>query len=165
MEEKFKNQHIRDKSVFKALAIYSMLRQPAILVFHIIFAIFCICGMIFNESWYLFAFAFVVYYLWIIFRSVGYVKTGVERDRELTTGEPVVHTMTFYDDKVVYENTNGTTIDIDYSIIKKAASTKYCYFLITNQKQFFTLKKDGFVIGEEKDFLSFMKEKCDGTKK
>ena len=165
MEERFKNQHTRDKDVFKALAFYSMLKQPAILTFHIIFAVFCICGMIFNESWYVFAVAFVTYYLWIFIRSRGYVKAGVKRDNEIATKGPFIHTMTFYDDRIVYENTIGASLDIDYSIIKKVASEKKYYFLITKQKQFFVLKKDSFVTGEEKDFLSFMKEKCNEAKK
>ena len=165
MEERFKNQHIRDKDVFKALAFYSMLKQPAVLIFHIVYTVICICGAILSPDWYLFIAVLVGYYVWITFRGIGYVKAGVKRDNEIATKGPFIHTMTFYDDKIVYENTIGASLDIDYSIIKKVASEKKYYFLITKQKQFFVLKKDSFVRGEEKDFLSFVKEKCNEAKK
>lgn len=164
MEERFKNQHIRDKDAFKEIAIYSLLKQPVILICHIAFSVACLWGSIFSPSWYLYIVALVVYCLWFVLRGSGFVKSCFNREKELTTNEPVVHTMTFFDDKIVYENTNGTSLDLDYSIIKKVASEKKYYFLVTNQKQFFVLKKDSFVTGEEKDFLSFMKEKIDKSK-
>ena len=79
---------------------------------------------------------------------------------ELASGELATYTLTFFDEKIVFQSTFGTSLDIDYAIVKKVALSKNYYFLFTNQNQVFVVKRDGFIKGEEKEFFSFIKEKC-----
>ncbi len=160
MNELFINQHKREKSVYKELATYGYLRNPSILIFYIAFSIFCITGTIKGERKVIFLAALIMFFVILAVKYFRYIKYGYKKEMELSSGELATYTLTFFDERIVFQSSFGTSIDIDYAIIKKVVSSKSYYFLFTNQNQTFVVKKDGFIKGNEEEFVTFMKQKC-----
>lgn len=159
MEERFKNQHSRDKDTFKDIAKISYLKNPLLLTILFVSAILTVVTAIIDDRWYVY-FVFTIVYLFVIlFRAISYVKVWTKREKEMSGDVPMVYTMTFYDDKITFENSIGAKRDIDYSTVKKVIVAKNHYFLVTKQRMFFTVKKGCFTIGDEKEFVKFLAEK------
>lgn len=64
----------------------------------------------------------------------------------------------FQDDKIIIVNKYGETERV-YEYLDSIYEDKKCYYIFTNKKSSYILKKDSFITGEENDFNLFIKEK------
>jgi len=91
------------------------------------------------------------------FRIQKYDKKAMERvyDEDISK---ITNEYYFQNDKVVIVNKYGETERV-YEYLDSIYEDKECYYIFTNKKNSYILKKDSFISGKENDFNLFIREK------
>lgn len=85
-------------------------------------------------------------------------NTTYRESRGLNSGEAVAATVRF-DDAIVYQLAYETAV-YQYRDIKAIATSEFLYILVTNDNHWIVVKKGAFSIGDEHEFMTFLKHHC-----
>lgn len=162
MEVLFENSYTRDKEWAKDAHSYIYFRQPIMIVLDIIFALYVIIGIdnsIITKSidWSYVLFP-LIWYAFIVLVYIRSVNIAVKRDLEMH-GKAIEVTVIVANDIIKQSQSTGSEYQLNYCDIKKAVQTKKYIYLQTKANLLYSFNKDGFSIGNEKDFLMFLKNK------
>jgi len=162
MEPLFVNHYVRDREMAKDLYGYIYFRRPMIIFFDLVFALCffqAICKLVAEGYADLFNLCLPAY--WVVIISLLYfknVRNMLRRDLELH-GKPVEVTVSVGEQGIFLENSNGSNLQLQYSVLKKVVQTKKFIYLRTKTNLFCPLKKGSFSVGSEEALLSFLKSK------
>lgn len=162
METLFENSYIKNREWAKDVFGYINFRRPLIIVFDIFFFLYIVLGIIDiivdkNINVYL----FILPIVWIFLQVFIYIKNvnvTLKRDLEMH-GKPVEVTVIVTDENITTVQSTGSKIHLNYADVKKAFQTKKYIYLQTKTNLLCSFNKDGFSIGNEEDFLIFLKNK------
>ena len=87
------------------------------------------------------------------------VRRRYRQELELHSGLPIETGLILTDEGIEFSNANEEVFRIGYSNIKKTRKTKNYYVFVTEAKQIYCFKKDGFITGSLEEFCSFLKGK------
>lgn len=162
METLFKNRYIKNREWAKDVFGYINFRRPLIIVFDVYFFLCIVLGIVDvivdkNINVYL----FILPIVWIFLQIFIYVKNvniTLKRDLEVH-GKPIEVDITVNDESITMAQSTGSEIHLNYVDIKKAFQTKKYLYLQTKANLLCSFKKDSFSIGNEEEFLIFLKNK------
>ena len=127
-----------------------------------LYSISCILGFIIDldsakETLPIFAMIiFFVVFIFISYRSQ--VKAMVQRDKEMSHGEPLHCRISVSDDEMVLSTLESRS-PISIGNLKSAFITENYIVVITKARLMFIFKKDSFTVGDTESFLAFLREK------
>jgi len=165
----FENEFVRTKNFHKEIVAYYFFKKPVMMAIHIILTIIlipCILslfhpGMLMsgkNATSIIVLIATIT--IVAIIRYAQTVKISYNRDFETNQGEPCKIRMILTSDGIDFCRIGSDLkTHLSYLGIRKAFKTRNYYVLLTEENQYFALKKDGFVKGKPDEFLPFMKTK------
>ncbi|MBO4848901.1 MAG: YcxB family protein [Clostridia bacterium] len=85
------------------------------------------------------------------------VKRVWQRVCERSHGSPVETITTFTEENaVIVSNGDEQRTTVDYSSIKKTITTKNLIIIVTRARLGYMLRRDGFTVGTEEEFMSFI---------
>ncbi len=162
MEILFENKYVKNREWAKDVFGYINFRRPLIIVFDIYFFLCIILGIVDiivdkNINVYL----FILPIVWMFLQVFIYIKNvniTLKRDLEMH-GKPVEITVTITDENITTVQSTGSEIHLNYADVKKAFQTKKYIYLQTKASLLCSFKKAGFSIGNEEDFLKFLRNK------
>ncbi len=162
METLFENSYIKNREWAKDVFGYINFRRPLIIVFDIFFFLYIVLGIIDiivdkNINVYL----FILPIVWIFLQVFIYIKNvnvTLKRDLEMH-GKPVEVTVIVTDENITTVQSTGSKIHLNYADVKKAFQTKKYIYLQTKTNLLCSVKKEGFSIGNEVEFLMFLRNK------
>ena len=163
MEPLFENRHIRNKAMFQEFGRYSMLHNPATIIFSI-----CTVALLhltvsdwFANETLSINYLFYICILWGSFIFVYYrsVDLSVKRELELNHGQPMEQHFFVNEDGFTAQGPSGGTTEVSFDTIKKVRQTKHLILLCTKTKLFWAFPKQTFTKGTPEEFLAFLKAK------
>ena len=162
MEILFKNSFVKTEDWIKECNHYSLFRRPLFVAFHIL-SILVLCFGIYKIL-FLHLIDIVILFIPIWWFFVVFVlyfrmnKITLKRNQEIygNNGE-VVSEVT--KDSIKQIHSNGSQYQIYYDTIKKVHITKKYILLHSKANILYTFKKDGFSVGNEEEFLMFLRNK------
>ena len=162
MDVLFQNKYTRTEDWIKECNRYALFRTPLMMVVHILSAL-----MIGNGLYELFflriigvpAFAspilFYTVILLLYFRMNALTK---KRNKEMY-GDRFEVISDITEESITQTLSNGATFVIPYTSIKRCAQTAHYLLLISDAKIIYALRKGGFTIGSDEEFLVFLRSK------
>ena len=162
MEILFKNSFVKTEEWIKECNKFSFFRRPIFIVLHLL-SVLTLCFGIYKLLFLriidiLFLFIPI---LWFFVIFVLYLKTNkitLKRNREIYGNNcEVVSDVTQAGIKQIHSN--GTQYQIYYDTIKRCYLTKNYIFLHSKANILYTFRKNGFSVGNEEDFLRFLRSK------
>lgn len=162
MEILFKNTYTKTEEWIKEVNKYSFFRRPIVVVFHIL-SILMLCVGIYKI---LFSHIIDIVPLfipiwWFFLTFLLYFKTNkntLNRNRELY-GENAEVVSEITKESIKQVHSNGTQYHIYYDNIKKGYQTKNYILLHSKANVIYTFEKNGFSVGNEEEFLKFLRNK------
>ncbi len=103
----------------------------------------------------------VAVFAWFGYIAVLYaksVKSIIKRDLEVHS-KPIEITVVVTDEAIKQINSTGSETALNYGDIKKVVKTKKYIYLISKTNMYYTFKRDSFSVGDEKEFIGFLKSK------
>ena len=162
MDVLFQNKYAKTEQWIKECNQYSFFRRPIMLVFYIWGALMLCYGLyevlflrIVNIPAFLAPLFFYAVVLLSYFRAN---KMTAERNREIYGDDDVVVTEVT-DDCIRQHLSNGAQFTIPYTSIKRCALSRHYILLVSDAKILYTLKINGFTIGNADDFFVFLQSK------
>ena len=156
MEVLFENRYVRDKEWAKDLSSYIYFCRPAIIAFDVFFLLSLLLYVILHDL-----FLLLLPMTWIFLLSFFYFKSvsiTLKRDIEVH-GKVIENRVSITNEHIIIENSIGSKIYLNYVDIKKAFQTKKYIYLQTKTKLLCSFKKDGFSMGNEEEFVEFLRNK------
>lgn len=161
MEPLFKNTYVRDKETAKEFYRYYMYQKTsskfAAIFFSVIFGLSLLGTVLLATDFW---FPMVVSAAVLVSSYLLYQRSillMVKRDREML-GEKTENTLVVDTEQLKFlEPTESLPIEL--SKIKQAVQTKHYFLLITETKMNILLHREGFTLGNEETFRSFLKQK------
>ncbi len=163
MDILFENKYTRDNKWAKDVYGYLNFRRPLHIAFYVFFGLFI--------SFHLFMFfvygniASLIYLIipafWFAFVIMMYFKNiriTMQRDMEMH-GKPIEISVMVTDEIITQKQSTGSELKLNFSDIKKAVVTKNYIYLWSKTNLIYSFKKDGFIVGNAADFLTFLKSK------
>ena len=162
METLFENSYIKNREWAKDVFGYINFRRPLIIVFDVYFFLCIVLGIVDiivekNINIYLFILPIVWIFLQVFLYNKN-VNITLKRDLEVH-GKPIEVGVTVNDECITMVQSTGSKIRLNYIDVKKAFQTKKYIYLQTKANLLCSFNKDGFSIGNEEDFLNFLKNK------
>lgn len=163
MEILFKNTYTRDREWAKDIYGYLNFRRPLHIVFCVFFGVFiaynlfsffmygdtvCLAYLIIPAFWFTFVIA-------LYFKNI---KITLQRDFEIH-GKLIEISVVVTDEIITQKQSTGSELYLNFSDIKKVVVTKKYVYLWSKANLIYSFKKDGFVVGNATDFLTFLKSK------
>lgn len=153
----FENTYSRDEGFFKEIYFHHYYKSRFFLICEIVVGISFFANLLFllfdSEPYY---YAFIYAILLPMIQFWGYrrsVKISMAREKEISTNETIVYTITVSEDKITSKTSLGTEYVIDFSRIKSVYKTMNYIMLQTSAKQLIALKKDSFSISDSEEFF------------
>ena len=162
MEILFKNRYEKTEDWIKECNRYAFFKRPIFVVFHILSILVLCLGIgkiLFLHSIDIMYFFIPVWWFFVVFILYFRAnKMAYKRNQEIYGNNgAVISDVT--EDSINQIHSNGSQYKIYYDTIKKACLTQNYILLQSKANILYTLKRDGFSIGNEKDFLIFLKNK------
>lgn len=165
MEPKFVNKMTQTEQALREMQ-FAALGKPRIILYTSV-AIFSILTsvMLFfakkPDSAIFLLLSGILLLLLAFLRPILGAKQQYKRNAILTDGKQLTATeLKFYDDRLVtYNPTVDHEVDFSYDKFKKYKQTRHLHLLILPQSLYLMVSKDGFEIGNSKEFEAFIKEK------
>ena len=104
---------------------------------------------------------FIMILLFAVFIFISYrsqVKALVQRDKEMSGGEPICCEISVSDDEMTLTALESRS-PVSVSNLKSAFITKNYIVVITKARLMFIFKKDAFTQGDAEGLIAFLKEK------
>ena len=165
METRFKNKFVRDENTAKEIYGYWYFKKPLMVVVDAVLAPYslsCILGFIVDfESAKESMPIFIMILLFAVFIFISYrsqVKAFVQRDKEMSGGEPICCEISVSDDEMTLTALESRS-PVSVSNLKSAFITKNYIVVITKARLMFIFKKDAFTQGDAEGLIAFLKEK------
>ncbi len=156
----FKNTFTKTEEWIKECNKISFFRRPMFIAFHLL-SILTLCYGIYKvlflhtiDVWLLFIpiwWFFAVFMLYFISN-----KTAIKRNKELY-GDKAEVVSEVTQDSIKQSHSNGSQYVIYYDTIKRGYLTKNYILLHSKANILYTFKKDGFSVGDEEGFLTFLR--------
>ncbi len=164
MKTLFENKYTRNKEWAKDLYCYIFFKRPIMIILSLAFFanfVYQIYNAITHKGfeWSL----AIIVFLWFGYIAILYaksVKSVIKRDLEVHS-KPIETTVIVTDESIKQSTSTGSEIVLNYSDIKKVAKTKKYIYLISKTNMYYTLKRDSFSVGDEKEIIDFLKNKAD----
>ena len=162
MEILFKNTFLKTEEWIKECNRFTFWRRPIFAVFHI-FSILALCWGIYKLLFLhtidiLFLFIPIWWFFVILISYYRINKITLKRNQEIYgTNREVVSEAT--KDSIKQIHSNGSQYQIYYDTIKKGYVTQNYILLHSKANILYSFKKDSFSVGDEKDFLIFLRNK------
>ena len=160
MEILFKNTFTKTEEWIKECNKYSFFRRPMFVIIHLL-SILTLCYAIYKLL-FLHTVDIPLLFIpvwWFIVFILLYYKTNsvaIKRNAELQ-GENTEVVSEVTQDSIKQSHSNGSQIVIYYDTIKRGYLTKNYILLHSKANILYTFKKDGFSIGDEEGFLTFLR--------
>ena len=162
MEILFKNSFIKTEEWIKEVNKYAFFKRPIFVVFHLLIFL-ALCWGIYKLLFLriidiLFLFIPIWWFFLFLFFYFKINKTTLKRNKEIYgDNSEVVSEVT--KDSIKQVHSNGTQYQIYYDIIKKGYLTQNYILLHSKANILYTFRKNGFSIGNEEEFLKFLRNK------
>lgn len=154
----FENSHERDLDVFRDVAYYSYFHRLPIRILLCISLVYALLSAIFSDK----KLIGVLFLLFVIVALIGgyhrYIKIFLAREKEMSR-EPIIHTVSFFEDKIEISSTLGSVSSFDYSMIKSVMCGKSTFLLLTKAKLVITVKRGAFTLGTDAELVDFLRSK------
>lgn len=164
MEILFQNNYVRNREFVRAVLVNSLFRHPFIIAIDVFFGLNLVFSLM-RETIEVFSVLFPI--IWFATKVLIFIKNVnivLKRDLEMH-GKPVEITMTVLNDNIRQRLSTGSETRFNYTDIKRAVQTKKYIYLFTKSKLILSFEKDSFSIGNEHEFLLFLKNKGVKVKK
>lgn len=165
MDIRFENEFVRDEQTAKEIYGYWYFKKPIMIAMYVILGIYslsCILGFIVDfesakEAMPIFVMIIFVVAL-MLFSYRSQVKAMVQRDKEMSGGNPLNCRISVSDDEITLSTLENRT-PVSMSNLNGAFVTKNYIVVITKARLMFIFKKDSFTVGNSDGFIAFLKEK------
>lgn len=162
MEKLFENTTTYTTDVYKEFVEFHNKKynfQYHLYTLFILFLIvFCMVSQFLYSNIYLgifFIFALFAFLLWRIFHPSFFVKKEAKSDK---IQKQLKNTYSFYNNYMEIKNNKGL-IKLKYYKLYRIFETENYFYLYINKNYSFLLSKDGFTIGNSKEFYNFLRRK------
>ncbi len=162
MEPLFQNSYVRNRQMAKELYGFFYFKRIIYIVCDVFLGLYFIHNLFLSIYYWEFlnlglilpplAFAFQVF----MYRVN--INVLLKRDLELHGKEPTLE-LTVTNESIQHAISGHSQFTLDFSNIKRAFCTKNYIFLHTKANLVCAFKKNGFSIGQEADFIEFLKDK------
>lgn len=162
MEILFKNHHTQTKEWIKECNKVVLCRSPRFVVCHLLALLALGAGIYQLVSLHIINILFLFIPLWwfflVIMTYFRWSRITIKRSLELKKlNSQVFSEVTDQYIKILPSDGNGT--EIPYDVIKKGYFTPNYILLYSKADMLYTFRRTGFVVGNEEDFLLFLKSK------
>ena len=163
MEILFKNTFVKTEKWVKELNKRTLLKNLLWILFHLLcFFILCwdLYKLLFLHKIDILLLLFVPIW-WLFIVLMAYFKSSkvtIKRNKEIY-GDNLEVISEVTNDSIKQISSNGAQIHIFYDSIKKVCLTKNYILLHSKANLLYTLSKNGFSVGNEEEFLKFLKNK------
>ncbi len=160
MEILFKNTFTKTEEWIKECNKYSLFHRPTFVAIHLL-SILTLCYAIYKLL-FLHTVDIPLLFIpvwWFIVFILLYYKTNsvaIKRNAELQ-GENTEVISEVTQDSIKQSHSNGSQYVIYYDTIKRGYLTKNYILLHSKANILYTFKKDGFSVGDEEGFLTFLR--------
>lgn len=148
---------------------YFYFRRPFAIFLNVFFVLYFILGVLYfildisglivtTSMYWLWIAISLIWYVLLLFRYNINVKTVILRDLEIH-GKPIEVTASVTDEVIRYKQSTGSELQLNYIDIKKVIQTKQYIYLRSKTNLLYPFKKDSFSIGNEKEFITFLRNK------
>ena len=165
MENRFINKFVRDENTAKEIYGYWYFKRPLMIVVYVILGLYtlsCILGFIVDFQSAKAAmpvFVMILFFVALMFISYrSQVKALVQRDREMSGGDPLCCDITVSDEEITLSALESRS-PVSINNFKSAFATENYIVVITKARLMFILRKDSFTEGDADGFIAFLKEK------
>lgn len=162
MEILFKNTFVKTEEWIKEVNKYTFFKRPIFVAFHLLsFSALCwgIYKLLFLHNIdILFLFIPIWWFFLVLMLYFKTNKTTIKRNKEIY-GDNAEVVSEITKDGIKQIHSNGTQYQIYYDTIKKGYITQNYILLHSKANILYTFKKDGFSIGNEIEFLTFLTNK------
>lgn len=164
MEIRFQNRYERSKALLTEAYFHQAVSSPFSIIEMIIGALMICAGIGTSLTMKQIDYPMIIIGLLMLILPVAFVPVNVKRHisstEEIAGGRPFITIYSFTDEKLTADvKANDAQLELPYSSIKSAARTKNLIVITTNARQMLSLRRDGFIIGTEDEFMKFIKEK------
>ena len=161
METLFENKFTRDGEWTKDFCRYAYFRRPIAIVFSALAVLYLVWGM-YDLLVNLTINVFILFPIfWVVMTTLLYRKNStlvLKRDFEMH-GKPVEVVTTITNKDITISHSTGALYRISFNDIKKVVQTKKFIYLWSKTNTVYTLKKDGFTLGNEEELRLFFRNK------
>lgn len=161
MEILFENKYVRNLQWAKETYRYIYFRRPFLIFCYIYLLTFLLWGLyksVFNGCFNILIIVIPILLAAVFWLYKSSVKITILRDIEIY-GKPIEVTVTVTEEAIMQTNSLDSNLSLNFYDIKKAVCTKKYIYIITNAKLIYTLKNDGFTVGDKGRFLDFLRMK------
>ncbi|MBE6583130.1 MAG: YcxB family protein [Ruminococcaceae bacterium] len=162
MEVIFKNNTTLNESYVKQVTRATVFRRPAVISLYVISALLLIistCRLAINGKFFRFGFLFpvgIIVALFFLYFST--VKLNIRRLREVYGNSWKI--VTEVTDEGICQIPDGkTAVNLTFQDVLCAVTSKDYIFVISKGKIVYAFSKNGFSIGDDASFLTFLKSK------
>lgn len=161
VETLFENQFTRDAEWAKDYCGYVYFRRPAAIVFSVLAALYLVWGvydLVVNRVINLCIF-FPIF--WVVMTTLLYRKNSkltLKRDFEMH-GRAIETITTVTNKDIEISQSTGARYRIRFADIKKVVETKKYIYLWSKTNTFYSMKKDGFSVGNGEELRIFLRNK------
>lgn len=159
MEVIFKNNTTLNESYVKQVTRATVFKRPAVISLYVISALLLIistCLLVINGKFIMIGFLFpiaIIAALFFLYFST--VKLNIRRLREIGGFFEIVTEVT--DDGICQIPDGKTAVNLPFQDVLCAVTSKNYIFVISKGKIVYAFSKNGFSIGNDASFLSFLK--------
>jgi hypothetical protein len=173
MKENFVNEFQRSFEIEKELYRYTYLTSPAIIACYIILGVvlitdivLCIIGGLAYAYMAVFAMCMIVLFV-LFFRYYSAMQAGKKSFAEDTNNKgEVTVTTTMTDEELISESSDREKpIFVPHKNILKVFETEHYYMIQTSDRMVYVFKKGAFSVGEEADFLPYIRQIIENNKR
>ena len=162
LEILFKNTFVKTEDWIKECNRFSFFRRPIFVVLHLLsFSALCwgIYKLLFlHKIDILFLFIPIWWFFVVLILYFKTNKITIKRNKEIY-GDNAEVVSEITEDSIKQVHSNGTQYQIYYDTIKKGYITQNYILLHSKANILYTFKRDGFSIGNEVEFLTFLSNK------
>lgn len=161
METLFENTYTRDREWAKDCYSYICFRRPIVIVMDVLAGLYLAWGvydLAVNSAINVLG---IFPFFWAVMSVLLYrknCKLTLQREFEVH-GRPVEITTTLTNDGIAISQSTGAQYRVSFNDIKTVVQTKKYIYLWSKTNMFYSLKKDGFSVGNGEDLLHFLRNK------
>ncbi len=162
MEILFKNSFVKTEEWIKEVNKYAFFKRPILAVFHLL-SFLALCWGIYKILFLhiidiLFLFIPTWWFFLVLLFYFKTNKTTLKRNKEIY-GDKLEVVSEVTKESIKQVHSNGSQYQIYYDTIKKGYSTQNYILLHSKANLLYTFRKNGFSIGDEEEFLKFLRNK------
>ena len=157
----FKNNTVLNESYVKQVTRATVFKRPAVISLYVISALLLIistCRLAINGKFIMLGFLFpVAIIVALFFLYFSTVKLNIRRLHEIGGFFEIVTEVT--DEKICQIPDGKTAVNLTFQDVLCAVTSKDYIFVISKGKIVYAFSKNGFSIGNDTSFLTFLKSK------